>query len=382
MKRTAEVGFVEKRQRYSAIRTICAAVGLAVILACGQGPGTGGDHYSGPPGLAIASSTGVWVNVRNYAPGENFQLPIAVMLLPGEQPGDSVTVTPGAPHGVTVSPPSIVTTLPAGGGKTYITFTASVESNALQDSTLITANRTFGQGSTINQSLAVYAEAPLNIVEDLVDVTLTPPAASVAPGGFVDFDLAILPRGNTHGDVAIYPAMHVSGPGPEGWTVTPDVLHVNMVQGSSVPVHRTVRLAALNSGAEAGQFRIGLGYGVVVATANIGVSTGVPTFTFSATPTVVYSANGVESNSVEFSVESINGLAGVVRITSEADGEVSEVPSIGEVLVTLQAGDPPHTFTRKYARYYGTEPNHVTYTANHAGSGITRTVTITVRDPI
>ena len=222
----------------------------------------------------------------------------------------------------------------------------------------------------------------MNVVEDLVDVTLTPPSAVVPPGGFVDIDLAILPRGNTSGDVAIYPEMvETLNQGTEGWTVTPDVIHVNMVRGSQVPLHRTVRLSAQTSGADPGQFRIGLGYGVIVARANIGTSTGSPTFSFTASQTIVTVANGVESSSVEFSVGSVNGLEGDVHITNAVDGEVSEVPDVDDVLITLHAGQPAQTFTRKYLRYYGTDPIHVTYTANHAASGITKTVTMTVRTP-
>jgi plastocyanin len=104
---------------------------------------------------------------------------------------------------------------------------------------------------------------------------------------------------------------------------------------------------------------------------------GDPTFTFTATPTVISGPNnGLSAEDVAFEVASVNGFSGDVVISWVADADVEPSPTTNNFIGSVAPG-APFTFTRKMRRLV-THGNPVTISFHASKGATTRDVSIDV----
>ncbi len=390
---TKSAGFIDGRAEGSspgkflrvAVRAL-SGLALFIILACGgEGPTSCKQEQSlspanGPVGLTLESEAGLWQE-SNFTHGETFTVPVAVRLLPGETPGDTVVVTPALPSGITVTPATRSVPLPQANQKAFVTFTATVTSTArFEDRTLVSASRTEKSGGVSTAPNSVYASGTLNIVEDLVAVTVTPPSVILDSHGQQTFTLSILPRGDADGTVQIFPEMEQDR---AEYQIIPGRLDVPIVRGSTTPVVRTVLVkhVGVNNSAT---LKIKLTPHATVATARITIrgAVGGPSFLFNAEPLTITTENMVDSEEfVTFTLTPVNGFTGDVTIHHQTEFGLFPVPGNNDFTVNIPNGTPV-TFTRRFNRYATiTTPMQMTWTAKSTPLSITEQLIVTVNHP-
>jgi len=119
----------------------------------------------------------------------------------------------------------------------------------------------------------------------------------------------------------------------------------------------------------------------ILETVQIFVSNGIPDFTISARPLEVTVANNLFSQDVRFTVSSVNGYSGPVKITWVVDGPVSPSPDTNDFTGTVTPA-APFRFTRKMYRYAThTVAIPITFNATDVPFSQPRSVTINVKHP-
>lgn len=359
------------------------AIGAGLVLVLSSGATCPSPQGAGTPvydhGIFAESATGPFPQRQRVGCSETITVPISVGLLPGEQPGQMVTVTATVYQGATVSPPSVQLALPAVGARTYTMFRVTTPPTHVLTSML--AERTRSSTATGTNVEEVQVRAEYESLTKLASVTLTPSSSSIVRGGAQVFTASILPRGTTEGHVEFENVLY--GFGPEV-TVEPATFSADLVRGSTTPVDRTLIVRATSTA--------GLGQGsllvnqlgiwsqpALVQKASVRIITGTnpPDFTLTAAPQTFSVQNGVTSIGVIFTLTSVNGFDGDVTIIRSADGEASVVPADNYFPITVRPGAPGR-FVRNFIRWFGTDPIHVTFKGHSATVQQDKEVVITL----
>lgn len=325
------------------VNTCC----ILVIAGCTCNGGQVGGIVP-PNGLELENASGAF-RLLAATNGQTFSMPVSVRRIDDEMDGESVTITPFGPPGCTFDPPTRTVDLPAANAKLYTSFDVRVG-----DRTALGIQE-FGARRTSTEPLhseRFVDNAELNIIANLVRVSITPTDAEVLAGTSAEFTLSILPLGNTQGPVEL--TMRDS-PTNGGVSLSPTVVTANLTKGSTVPVVKKVivtagpnaqvqthRLSAsVNSTFEVGA----LAYKVINPSAT-------PSFTITANPTSVATANQtLSADSVEFTLTSVNGFSGNVTVNySSPQNSIEPSPSTNGFTVAVIPGNPGK-FTRKFWRY-------------------------------
>lgn len=332
-----------------------------------------------PSGLLLSTATTAFTRVDS-ARGESFTLPVMVQTLPQETPGDVVTVTPNPVNGVSFYPPSADVTLGPRGNRVPVTFSATITTTAPYGALALGATRnTYATGIAGNQ---VSDSTTTEVVANLIAVTITPANVTFPKGTSKQFTLSILPRGNTQGTQTLkvsYASTHGAV------TLSPTSFVINLVQGSTTPLERTVTVNTTNVAPERiYELSAFINNTYRVARTNFtlnGDTGGAPSFRIVATPTEVTTANHVPSSNVTLTVTSLDGFAGQVKVSWQADSEVTPMPGDNDVIVNVQPSIPA-VLTRQFYRYL--EDNrvaHVTFTAEDIPFTMSKSTVVTIRHP-
>ncbi len=353
---------------------------LCVITVIGCTCNGGDDDISSSPlpkpfGLVLESATGHF-RLQAVTPGMTFTMPVAVRTIDNEAGGSDAVVTPFGPVGTTFNPPTRTVTLPPGNRKAYVTFEVTVGASTPYGLGQFGARRT----GPLSSAAYLVDSQDLNIVRDLVKVAITPANLEVMAGTSRDFTLAILPEGNTQGNVTLTLG---DSPVNSGVTLSPASLVVNLSRGSTVPVMRTVRVTAAQSAeVQTHRFQVSVNTGFEVASVLYKVvnPNATPTFAITANPTSVSVPNlQVSTDSIEFTVTSVNGFNGNVTVNYSSPGRVIEPsPNVAGFSVAVIPGNPGK-FTRRFQRNVSHQnPVPITFTARNADLTISKSVTVTI----
>ncbi len=205
--------------------------------------------------------------------------------------------------------------------------------------------------------------------EPAVSVTFAPTSVTMQPGQTRTVTLTL--NANMDGT---YP-IRVNAP---GLTVSPTSFTVALMGG--VPATQDVQITAA-IGTPLDTYTMSVGDVLsVYDTLAVTVTDGNPDFAISATPLEVSIPNNVMSSDVRFTVSSVNGYTGEVKITWVADGDVSPSPSTNDFTGNVSP-TTPFTFTRKMYRY-ATHSNDIPLVFNATDvpyTGKQKSVTINIR---
>ncbi len=332
-----------------------------------------------PSGLFLGTATTGFTRADS-ARAETFTLPVMVQTLSGESAGDVVTVTPTPVTGVTYYPPSADVTLAQLGMRVPVTFSATVSPTAPYGALSLGASRTSDSSSADDSQLR--DSTTTQVVANLISVSITPANVSFPKGTNKQFTLSILPRGNTQGNQTLkvsYASTHGAV------TLTPATFVINLVQGSTTPLERVVTVSTTDLAPERiYELSAYINNTYRVARNNFtlnGDTGGAPSFRIVASPTQVTTANHVPSSNVTFTVTSLNGFTGQVKVSWQADSEVTPMPGDNDFIVNVQPAIPA-TFTRQFYRYLeDNSPAHVTFSAEDIPFTVRKGTTITINHP-
>jgi len=349
---------------------------------CPFAPAGGGSGTGTTRGIHIESIAGEYATAF-VTHGETVIIPVSVEPLGGEIPGETVVVTPSSVDpAVTFYPASISVTLPEFDSKTYISFVATVNPGTEAGYRTFFATRTRGVGANGTDPRDIKAEKSFKVVPNLVSVEITPVDSTIQQGQSRDFTLSILPRGLTQGDVTLKTHFYTR---TDKIDRTPSEFDVTLVQGSTTPVLRTITLAA-HEDARLGpdQIWVDLADGFEVSSCDFRVlpaGGGDPTFEISATPLEVTTpTNVLSAQSVQFTVSSVNGFSGPVKITYVVDGYAAVSPSDNNFEVNVTPTTPA-TFSKRFYLYGTGGQVPITFNATDIPYTTTKGVTINVKVP-
>lgn len=356
-------------------------IGLMVLLVT---IGAGGCPRSDQPGetpiqkgIAFASPGGPYSTNQEVGDEEVVDVPVALSLLPGEQPGQSVVVRL-MQDGVDVAPTQTAN-LPIASSKTYLTFRVTVREGK-SDFLAERGRGPTGVGTNDQELRAVITHI---VRKNLVKVTLIPATPTIPRGSSQTFTMGVLPRGNTSGPVTV--SLETDSP---SLVPTPNTFNLTMVAGSTTPVERTVVLdVAGNAGL--GSYHLFADQHLTIAGQAAKVICGLiplriidgagsPEFTFAISKTNFVVANGVPTEDVVFTLRSVNGFDGDVSVSHSSVSETLVEPNINPYRVRVTPATPV-TFVRRLYRFFGTTPVTIIFRANSDGftrKEITTTLTL------
>lgn len=251
-------------------------------------------------------------------------------------------------------------TTPGSSGATHATIPASNQGNRLLSKVLcllcfLIAVACGGSGSILG--------------EPALSVSFAPTSVSMQPGQSRTVTISF-----SASEPGIYP-VRVDIP---GLTVTPTTFNVDL-NGPGSATRDVVVTAAIGTSLDTYTMSVGDVLSVY-GTLPITVTDGNPDFTISATPLEVTIPNNVPTTDVRFTVSSLNGYSGTVKITWVADGDVSPSPGDNDFTGTISP-TTPFTFTRKMYRY-ATHNNDIPLVFNATDvpyTGKQKSVTINIR---
>lgn len=339
-------------------------LGLFALFGC--------PCVEGSDNLIHRDYIGIAVPNPVFANGEEVDVRVWVEVSPGEQNGQTVTVTPLPPEGWQVTPASREVTLGAERELVESVFRVRTPDSGL-GARSFAARRTYHSAITPERfENSIQVELQANLVE--IDANLV----SVPLGGSQTFTVNVRPRGNTAGNIALRFADH-----PD-FSFSPNPFTVELTQGATAWVSKSVTVSA-TANAATSQQEVRVLTSANVNTGRVRVNatsgTGQGGFTISASPTVVDTPFYTFSAWVTFTLTSVGDFSGDVEVAATVGGNLAIFPvSIPETFVVNPGA--PTTFTRRFQRYgEGTADVPVTFTATHAASSTTRTVVITGRHP-
>lgn len=205
--------------------------------------------------------------------------------------------------------------------------------------------------------------------EPALSVSFSPTSVSMQPGQSRTVTITF-----SAGEPGIYP-VRVDVP---GLTVSPTTFNVDLNGGGSA-TQDVVVSAAIGTSLDTYTMSVGDVLSVY-GTLPITVTDGNPDFTLTATPLEVTIPNNVPTTDVRFTVASVNGYTGEVKITWVADGDVSPSPGTNDFTGTISPSTP-FTFTRKMYRY-ATHNNDIPLVFNATDvpyTGKQKSVTINIK---
>lgn len=205
--------------------------------------------------------------------------------------------------------------------------------------------------------------------EPALDVSFNPASVNLRPGE--SQDVQVMVSANMAG---IYP-LRVNAPGV---TVSPANFTATFDTGLT-PVVQVLTITA-PAGNSAGNYTLEIGDVLkVYGSMAIAINDGTPDFAITASRELVSVQNNVMSDDVDFTVTSLNGYTGTIKITWVADGDVSPSPSDNDFTGTVSP-TAPFKFKRKMYRY-ATHGDDIPLVFNATDVPYTkqRSVTVTIR---
>ena len=175
---------------------------------------------------------------------------------------------------------------------------------------------------------------------DPLKVTFTPSSLIMAPGETKSVDVKV--RLTSNGNPGIFP-IRANIP---GLSVTPESFMADLSVATEVT--QTLQITASS---ETGTYTLSVGdASSVYKTLPVTVANTEPDFMISAAPTLVSVPPNSMSENVNFTVTSINGFSGPVKVSWSTEGQVTPSPDNNDVTASISPSNP-YTFTRKMYRF-------------------------------